>query len=280
MAKQSGLIRIKGKVGDYVYYSSKVGGALMREQNAGMSERVKTDPAYQNTRLNASEFGGAGKLAGAIVSPISQRWRYILNPTATGQLAKVIKEAMMADTSNPWGEREVPVALMPTIQAKYNELSKNQMPNIIVQGIANSSVGTSETGTTTVSVNNDSDVDMDADFVNTMLAKGAEGVIVQLYSWQVGAPIFDPASGKYTIRHEARGFYLLNEQDSPIAELNPLINGDVYNVGGRGQGPIPQNNASVLAGLCVIMLPYRVVNSVKYILQEHCAAYWQNISNS
>lgn len=272
MAKQSGLIRIKGKVGDYVYYSSKVGGALMREQNAGMSERVKTDPAYQNTRLNASEFGGAGKLAGAIISPISSRWRYILDATATGQLAKVIKEGMATDTTNPWGQRTLPVTFMPVVQEKYNELSKNDMPTIIVNGINDATLSASGTEV------NSRDVVMDADFVNTMLAKGAEGVIVQLYSWQVGAPIFNPASGKYEVRSSDRAFFLLDMNDSEIEDAGTLISDGQYTVGTRGHGPAPENSAAYLGGLCVIMLPYKVVSNQKYILQEHCAAYWHALT--
>lgn len=277
MAKQTGLIRIRGKVGDHVYYTSKVGGALMREQNAGMSERVKTDPAYANTRLNASEFGGAGKLAGAIISPISQRWRYILSSTATGELAKVIKEGMALDTTNPWGERQVGVPFMPNIQAKYNELSKNEMPNIIVQGIQNSSVipGSQHL----LRINDNDDVLTDADFVTTLRAKGAEGVIVQLFSWQVGNAIFNPASGKYEVNAASRRFSFLGMTDTELSEEEVLISGTDYTVGGRGQGPIPQNAANHLGGVCVIMLPYKVVSNEKYILQEHCAAYWQHIQD-
>lgn len=272
MAKQSGLIRIKGKVGDYVYYSSKVGGALMREQNAGMSERVKTDPAYQNTRLNASEFGGAGKLAGAIISPISSRWRYILDATATGQLAKVIKEGMATDTANPWGQRTLPVAFMPVVQEKYNELSKNDMPTIIVNGINNATLNAVGTEIST------DEVSMDADFVNTMLSKGAEGIICQLYSWQVGAPKFNPASGKYEVRSSERAFFLLAVEDVEVAPDSVLIVDREYQVGTRGRGPAPENSADHLGGLCVIMLPYKVVSNEKYILQEHCAAYWHPLT--
>lgn len=250
----------------------------MREQNAGMSERVKTDPAYVNTRLNASEFGGAGKLAGAIISPISQRWRYILDPTATGQLAKTIKEGMMLDTTNPWGQRQVGVPFMPNVQAKYNELSKNEMPNLIVQGIQNSFVSQdSSTMQYVVTVSNGIDVAMDADFVSTLAAKGAEGVIVQVYSWQVGNAIFDPASGKYVVNAASRRFSFLAQVDSELAVGETLITGEAYNVGGRGQAPIPQSAANHIGGLCVIMLPYKVVSNEKYILQEHCAAFWEAV---
>lgn len=275
MAKQTGLIRIRGKVGDHVYYTSKVGGALMREQNAGMSERVKTDPAYANTRLNASEFGGAGKLAGAIISPVSQRWRYILDSTATGVLAKVIKEGMALDTANPWGQRQLPLTFMPNVQAKYNELSKNEMPNAIVQGIQNSAliIGSQQL----LRINGGDNVEMDTDMASSLSAKGADGVIVQVYSWQVGNAVFNPASGKYEVNAASRRFSFLSEVDSDIVQGDEIISGTDYLVGGRGQAPVPQNAANHLGGVCVIMLPYKVVSGEKYILQEHCAAYWQSI---
>ncbi|OAD92639.1 hypothetical protein A7A78_01650 [Aequorivita soesokkakensis] len=58
MAKQVGVIRLKGTIGDVTYYRSKNGGDLARAAGGGYtSESVKNSPSMVRTRENASEFG-------------------------------------------------------------------------------------------------------------------------------------------------------------------------------------------------------------------------------
>lgn len=274
MAKQRGIYKSAGKIEGRSYYYSQTGGYLSRNINPGMSDRVKTDAAFANTRRNANEFGGAGKLAGAIIRPVSQRWRYILNPTATGDLAKVIAEGMRLDTLNVWGHRELQLIAMAGVQDVYNQQSKNEMPSIIVQGLASGNIY-SDRSKFLVSAN---DVEMDGDFVNTMLAKGAEGVIVNVYSFSASVPKVNPASGKYFATTSR--LLLLDSIDEEIALGNRLVESAEFNCSltDKTKPFPPENTADHLSGLLVIMLPYKVVSNEKYILQEHCAAYWSALS--
>ncbi len=60
MAKQIGIIKLKGKIGDLSYYKTK-DGHLAREKGGVDAERIKNDPAFERTRENGAEFGSAAK---------------------------------------------------------------------------------------------------------------------------------------------------------------------------------------------------------------------------
>jgi hypothetical protein len=60
MAKNVGLIKIKGSLGGLSFYES--GGLnLIRQSNGPDKERIMNDPSFERTRETMSEFGGASK---------------------------------------------------------------------------------------------------------------------------------------------------------------------------------------------------------------------------
>lgn len=281
MAKQSGVHKLRGKIGGLSYYESRNGGSLVRDINDGMSSRVKTAPEFANTRLNATEFGGAGKLAGAIIRPVSQRWRYILSAIGTGTMAALIKESMSTDTQNPWGERIVPLTAMNGIQAAYNTLSKNQLPQELSDLMARSFY---DSDTTKINVGNGVGCDFSEDTANFLLSQGVEGVITRIFQFNVGNISFNPASGKYTRNVAGDCLFPLDSQDAEVAAGNTLFPNDIYDpapAGLLGSGiKVPQNAANHFGGILVVMLPYKVVSNQKYILQELCAASWMNLPDA
>ena len=60
MARQKGILKIKGTIGDITFYKTK-DGYLVKEKSAVEGNRIASDPAFQRTRENNSEFGRAGK---------------------------------------------------------------------------------------------------------------------------------------------------------------------------------------------------------------------------
>lgn len=270
MAKQLGLHKVHGKVGEFSYYQSKNGGSLMRSINTDMSERVKSSKEYANTRLNNAEFGGAGSCAGAIVRGITSRWRFILSSKATGLLAKAIKAGMMFDSQSAWGERTLRMEEAPAIQERFNKLSKNQVPdfvknfvdtNILYDGQENKVFSTDVCSTT-------------AEYEQEMIAKGAKGVYSKVYIYSVSSP--EPLQGenKYA------------PASSVLFELSDFSVENVFTGQGRGTliqeevaevETIPMNSDTDIAGILVIMLPYKTVGSQNYILQELCSAYWKSV---
>lgn len=274
MAKQGSYGRLVGKADGRSFYYSQVGGYLSRAINPAMSERVKTDPAFANTRLNAAEFGAAGRLAGKIVSPVSQRWRYILNPVATGLVAKKIKEGMLRDTTNVWGQRKLPLSQMGFVQDLYNSLSKNEMLPEVVQSLENSYV---DADGSTIVFNGDTETNLTLETVSRLTAQGAEGVIVSTYVLRCGVPVYDSASDSYTQGGRST-ISLIGSEDVDLEVGLSIIN-DNYTLPtiGRGQFAMPQNSENWLGGVLVVVRPYKVINNENYILQELCSAMWLNI---
>ena len=60
MARQKGIIKLKGTIGDISFYKTS-DGHLAREKGSIDASRIANDPAFQRTRENGSEFGRAGK---------------------------------------------------------------------------------------------------------------------------------------------------------------------------------------------------------------------------
>lgn len=65
MAKQTGILKLKGTIGGISFYKSK-DGHLAREKGGVDKSRIMNDAAFQRTRENGSEFGRAG-VAGKIL---------------------------------------------------------------------------------------------------------------------------------------------------------------------------------------------------------------------
>ena len=58
MAKQNGLVKLLGTVGDMTYYKSK-DGYMAKEKTVISAERIASDPKFNRTRENNAEFGNA-----------------------------------------------------------------------------------------------------------------------------------------------------------------------------------------------------------------------------
>jgi hypothetical protein len=106
MAKQKGIIKLKGTIGDITFYKSK-DGYIAREKGGVDAQRIATDPAFQRTRENGSEFGRAGK-AGKI---LRMALRSVLINSAdskmVGRLTKEMVRVIQADVTSARGLRNV-----------------------------------------------------------------------------------------------------------------------------------------------------------------------------
>lgn len=106
MARQKGIIKLKGTIRDVSFYKSK-NGYLAREKGGVDADRIKNDPAFQRTRENGFEFGRAGK-AGKL---IRTAFRPLLLKTSDGnvvsRLTKLLMTVIQSDAGNARGERVV-----------------------------------------------------------------------------------------------------------------------------------------------------------------------------
>lgn len=106
MARQKGIIKLKGTIGGLTFYKSK-DGYVVREKSDIDANRIATDPAFQRTRENGAEFGRAGK-AGRI---LRTAFRALLLNTSdskmVGRLTQRMMKVIQADATNDRGLRNV-----------------------------------------------------------------------------------------------------------------------------------------------------------------------------
>ena len=106
MARQKGIIKLKGTIGDITFYKTK-DGHLAREKGGIDASRIASDPAFQRTRENGSEFGRAGN-AGKI---LRTALRGLLLNTADGRMVSRLTQQMVkviqADVTSERGLRNV-----------------------------------------------------------------------------------------------------------------------------------------------------------------------------
>ncbi|MCG2611840.1 hypothetical protein LZZ90_10020 [Flavobacterium sp. SM15] len=106
MARQKGIFKIKGTIGDVTFYKSG-DGYLVREKGGIDAKRIASDPAFQRTRENGSEFGRAGKSGKILRTAL----RPLLINSADSRMVSRLTQSMMkviqADLTSPRGLRNV-----------------------------------------------------------------------------------------------------------------------------------------------------------------------------
>ena len=90
MARQKGIIKLKGTNGDITFYKTQ-DGHLAREKGGIDASRIASDPAFQRTRENGSEFGRSGK-AGKL---LRTAFRPLLLNSADGRMVSRLTQRMV-----------------------------------------------------------------------------------------------------------------------------------------------------------------------------------------
>ncbi|MBC7607657.1 MAG: hypothetical protein H7199_11990, partial [Burkholderiales bacterium] len=107
MARQKGIIKLKGTIGGITFYKTSQDGHLAREKGGIDASRMKSDPAFQRTRENGSEFGRAGKAGKTLRVAL----RALLINSADGRMVSRLTQQMVrviqADLINERGLRNV-----------------------------------------------------------------------------------------------------------------------------------------------------------------------------
>lgn len=106
MAKQNGIIKLKGTIGDITFYKTK-DGYLAREKGGVDANRIANDPAFQRTRENGSEFGRAGKAGKMLRMALRQVLVNSSDARMVSRLTQSMTKVIQADATNPRGLRNV-----------------------------------------------------------------------------------------------------------------------------------------------------------------------------
>lgn len=106
MAKQTGIIKLKGTIGGISFY--KTGdGHLAREKGGVDKNRIQNDPAFQRTRENGSEFGRAGKGGKVLRNAIRVLLQNAKDKRVVSRLTKDLVAIVKTDTTNERGLRTI-----------------------------------------------------------------------------------------------------------------------------------------------------------------------------
>lgn len=126
MAKQSGPVRIRGKVGGLSFFMNQY-GYFVKEHKAVNGERIKKDPAFVRTRENMSEFTSAAKNGKVFRHSVAPLINGIADNAVSSRLTKMMSELKKLDTSSVKGERNAAVALnTPQGKALLKEFNFNK----------------------------------------------------------------------------------------------------------------------------------------------------------
>lgn len=255
MAKSSELLALRGKIAGKSFYAMKgVEGTLVRSINEGLSNRVKNDAAFANTRLNAAEFGSAGNFAGALVRTVSRRWRYILKAFTTAAMTKALREMIQLDATSNWGQRTVMITGWKDLVRQALQM---MVKNSYDESFATDIEATNDHGTLTV------DIQVDPTTSADLASKGVDGVRYEGYLQSVTAPVFDSASGKYD-KSIADDLYMGSFDASLGVDTGGTFSKSSYTPSAAGE----------FESVLIVALPYRTINGEKHILQELCSCKW------
>jgi hypothetical protein len=106
MARQKGIIKLKGTVGGITFYKTQ-DGHLAREKGGVDAARIKNDPAFQRTRENGSEFGRAGTAGKVLRTSIRGLLLNSADNRMVSRLTQAMTRVIKADATSIRGERNV-----------------------------------------------------------------------------------------------------------------------------------------------------------------------------
>lgn len=253
MAKGKSTFHQLGKIDGRKYYTMKgVEGIVSSNINEGMSNKVKNDPAYENTRRNNFEFGMATSNAGAVTRAFSQKWRYLLIPFATAKIAKEILAQAKTDSSSYWGDRAIDnvdiLPLMASVMPKYTKNDISDFSDIRVSA-------TEESDVTSLSIFAEALVNDKAK------AAGCDGVRAVVYQSAITV-----AEGGFNSKNIV-----------PATCVNKELSTADISMGGELNIELTHTFATDGDLISVVLLPYRTIGTEKYIMQEFCSAKFAHV---
>ena len=124
MARQTGIIKLKGTIGDISFYKS-ADGHLARYKGGVDANRIANDPAFQRTRENGSEFGRAGKGGKLIRNAIRVLLQNAKDKRVVSRLTKDLVAITKTDGTNERGLRTIQDGDMSLLQGfEFNQNGK------------------------------------------------------------------------------------------------------------------------------------------------------------
>jgi hypothetical protein len=125
MARQKGLIKLKGTIGDITFYKTQ-DGHLAKERTSLDGSRIATDPNFIRTRENGREFGEAAKDGKLLRTAIRPFMMTAHDKRVTSRLTKLMVSILKNDGTSARGARTVGTAIaLPVSMAMLKGFNTN-----------------------------------------------------------------------------------------------------------------------------------------------------------
>lgn len=126
MARQKGIIKLEGKIGDLSFYKTQ-DGHLAREKGGVSAERINSDPAFIRTRENGAEFGSSAASGKGLRVALFSMLSTASDNRVVSRLTKVMTDVKNLDATSARGLRNVGVAiLLPAAKALLKNFNFNK----------------------------------------------------------------------------------------------------------------------------------------------------------
>lgn len=110
MARQKGIIKLKGTIGDISFYKTQ-DGLLAREKGGVDASRIASDPAFVRTRENGAEFGASAASGKLVRDTFRSMMMTASDGRVTSRLTKVMTDVKNFDGTSPRGKRVVSIGI-------------------------------------------------------------------------------------------------------------------------------------------------------------------------
>jgi hypothetical protein len=110
MARQTGIIKIKGTVGDLTFYKSQ-DGDMVRQKGGIEKDRIANDPAFVRTRENGKEFGASGSAGKLVLTALRPLLMSASDSRVYSRLLRLMMFIKELDTVSARGDRNVGVGI-------------------------------------------------------------------------------------------------------------------------------------------------------------------------
>lgn len=125
MARQTGLMKYKGKLGGISHYKTQ-DGHLAREAGGVSGERIANDPAFVRTRENGAEFGSSAAAGKTLRTALFSMLNTAADNRVVSRLTQVMTEIKNLDATSARGLRNVGVAIaLPAAKLKLKGFNFN-----------------------------------------------------------------------------------------------------------------------------------------------------------
>lgn len=249
------------------YFYSKNGGYQFRQINPNMSELVKTDPRFANTRYYSKAFGKGANWSGTLLQAISSRWRFLLRTNAHAILTQKYNEYFKYVDGLADDHGFALQNFFDSMCRDFNELNKTPIPNFVRSFFP---IFTHE-DTTNHELVISEDLEVPAYDLEEWMNKGAEGFIISLHTLRV--------TWEYvTNAQDVTWRYVGRMTPRPFTHASIAFNGsDTYTVLQASTPAIDgllEPDVETCGGVFVYIAPYRFINGTQVTLQSLCSGFW------